>query len=138
MSLAGAALGGAHAANYTLSLAGAPTTTATITAAPATAVTLGGTLAANDRAYDGTAVATGSAAGLTLAGVTGGDQVSVPDVEADADRRRVDPLRHRAQHARRMGEGVGAGEDRRKVLEGDRHPEALGVPGDRGERASLG
>ena len=63
--------------------------------------------------------------------------LSVPDVEAEADRRRADPLRHRAQHARRVGERVGAWEDRCEVLEGDRHPEALGAPRDRGERARL-
>ena len=32
-------------------------------------------------------------------------------------------------HAWRVGEGLGAGEDRCQVLERDRHPEALGAPG---------
>lgn len=80
VSLATASLAGADAANYGVSLAGAPTTTASITAAPTTTLTLGGTIAANDRVYDGTTAATGTTTGLTLVGVTSGDQVSIASV----------------------------------------------------------
>ncbi|MDF1505191.1 YDG domain-containing protein [Roseisolibacter sp. H3M3-2] len=82
VSLAAASLAGPDAANYTLSLLGAPTTTASITAvAPAGGtLTIGGALAAHDKVYDATTAATGSAAGLALVGVQGGHQVSIAGV----------------------------------------------------------
>jgi hypothetical protein len=82
VTLTAAPLAGADAGNYTVSLAGAPTATASITAAPVatTTVTLAGQLAADDKVYDGTTAATGSAAGLTLVGVLPGDQVTIAAV----------------------------------------------------------
>lgn len=77
VSILGATLGGANASNYALSLAGAPTALANITA---TVLTLGGTFTANDKIYDGTVAATGNTAGLTLAGVPLGAQVSIGSV----------------------------------------------------------
>ena len=74
VSIFGATLGGANASNYALSLVGAPTALANITA---TVLTLGGTFTANDKIYDGTVAATGNTAGLTLAGVPLGAQVSI-------------------------------------------------------------
>ena len=50
-----------------------------------------------------------------------------PDVEAEADGRRGDPLRHRPQDQRGEGEGVRARVDGREVLEGDDHAETLGA-----------
>jgi hypothetical protein len=79
ISLTAAGLTGPHAANYTMSLAGAPTTTADITSA-GSAVTLGGSFTAADRVYDGTATATGATGALTLVGVTAPDQVTIASV----------------------------------------------------------
>lgn len=79
VSIAAATLAGARASNYTLSLAGAPTTTASITAVGG-AVTIGGTLAANDKPYDGTTTATGTTTGLALAGVQPGHVVAIGSV----------------------------------------------------------
>lgn len=72
---ASSSLSGAQAANYTLSLGGAPTTTATITPralsiANASAVT---------RSYDGTDTVT--IAGATLEGVITGDEVTLTNAE---------------------------------------------------------
>ena len=50
VSLTGSSIGGAAAGNYTLSLAGAPTTTASITTAT---LTITGTFTAHDKIYDG-------------------------------------------------------------------------------------
>jgi hypothetical protein len=74
VSITSATLGGSMADNYTLSLTGAPTTTADITAA---SVTVTGVLAANDKVYDRTTVATGDLSGLVLSGVVGEDDVSI-------------------------------------------------------------
>ncbi len=79
VTLSGAALAGAAATNYTLNLTGAPTTTASITAAGGT-VTLGGSFTAHDKVYDGTTAATGTTSGLTLVGVNGADQVTIASV----------------------------------------------------------
>jgi hypothetical protein len=79
VTLTAASLGGAAATNYSLSLAGAPTTTANITASGGT-VTIVGSFTANDRVYDGTTAATGTTSGLALAGVAGADQVTIASV----------------------------------------------------------
>jgi hypothetical protein len=76
VSLTAASLAGAGAPNYTLDLAGAPTTVASITSAGGT-VTVGGSFTASDKTYDGTTTATGTTASLTLSGVSGGDQVTI-------------------------------------------------------------
>lgn len=79
VSLTAASLSGADAANYSLSLVGAPTTTASITTAGGT-VTVAGTFTATDKVYDRTVAATGNTSGLSLNGVNGGDQVSIASV----------------------------------------------------------
>ena len=71
VSLTGSSLGGVDAANYTLSLVGAPTTTADITARE---LTVTGAVA-DEKVYDGTTDADMS--GATLVGVVGGDDVSL-------------------------------------------------------------
>ena len=72
VSLTGSTLAGTDAGNYTLSLAGAPTTTADITAK---GLTVAGGAVANDKVYDGTTDAT--ILGSSLVGVVGGDDVSL-------------------------------------------------------------
>lgn len=74
VTLTSAALTGAAAGNYALSLVGAPTTTASITAA---AVRVGGSFLANDKVYSGTTTATGNLSGLVLEGVITGDTVTI-------------------------------------------------------------
>jgi len=74
-------LGGANASSYSVNLSGAPTATASITAAPSGGtVTIGGSFTANDRAYNGLTSATGNTAGLTLVGVNSPDNVSIASV----------------------------------------------------------
>jgi hypothetical protein len=116
VSITAASLTGAAASNYTVGVAGAPTTTASITAVPVVptppvipvppviptppvtptppvvpvvpvvpvptggTLTLGGSFTAADRTYDGTTAATGTTTGLTLVGVSGGDQVAITGV----------------------------------------------------------
>ena len=74
VNLTGSSIGGAAAGNYTLSLAGAPTTTASITTAT---LTITGTFTANGKTYDGATSATINANSLTLSGVVGGDVVTL-------------------------------------------------------------
>ena len=76
VSITAATIGGASAGNYTVSVTGAPTTTADITTSSA-ALTIGGTLSANDKVYDGSITAIGTTTGLTLLGVNGGDSVTI-------------------------------------------------------------
>lgn len=79
VSLSAANLTGGDAGNYTLSVSGAPTTTASITSAGGT-VTIGGSFTANNKTYDGTVTATGSTSGLTLIGVNPSDVVTIAGV----------------------------------------------------------
>ena len=79
VSLDAPSLTGADAGNYTLNLAGAPTTTASITSANSP-LTIGGSFTANDKVYDGTVTATGTTGGLTLVGVTSPDEVTIASV----------------------------------------------------------
>jgi hypothetical protein len=79
VTLGAATLTGATAANYALSLVGAPTTIASITAAGG-AVTIAGSFTASDKTHDGTVAATGNTAGLTLAGVQPGHTVGIASV----------------------------------------------------------
>src|ERR1019366_4064172 len=74
VSLTRSALGGADAAKYTLSLAGAPTTTASITAKT---LTIGGSFTAHDKPFDNTTAASINANGLTLVGKVGADVVTL-------------------------------------------------------------
>jgi hypothetical protein len=67
-------LQGTDAGKYTLSLAGAPTTTANITAKE---LKIGGTFTAQNKPYDGTDNATINANNLTLTGVETGDDVTL-------------------------------------------------------------
>ncbi|MDD4400071.1 MAG: YDG domain-containing protein [Dysgonamonadaceae bacterium] len=67
--------------NYSLSLTGAPTTTANITAKE---LTIGGTFTANNKAYDKTTLATINANSLSLTGVVEGDTVTLTPVLAFA------------------------------------------------------
>ncbi len=80
VNIASATLVGAEALNYTLSLVDAPSTTAAITSAGPTTLTVGGTLSANSRMYDGTSVASGSASGLTLHGISDGHDVQIGSI----------------------------------------------------------
>ena len=80
----GAVLGGAKGANYTLSLDGAPTATATITRR---SVTIAG-VEATSRVYDGTT--TVALSGGALVGVLGSDEVTLPEVmTGTADQKNV-------------------------------------------------
>ncbi len=79
VTIAGVTLGGADAANYTVSLAGAPTATANITARP---LTIGGSFTANNKTYDGSTSATIATNSLTLSNVVGSDDVSLTSVVA--------------------------------------------------------
>jgi hypothetical protein len=73
VSLAGSTLAGADAGNYTLSLTGAPTATANITAK---ALTVTGIVAKN-RSYDGTNVASLNTTANSLVGVLGSEIVKL-------------------------------------------------------------
>jgi hypothetical protein len=66
------------------------------------------------------------------------DDVRVPQVQAQPDPRRADPVRECAQHARRVGEPLRAREGGGEVLDRDRDPEPLGSRGEPRERARLG
>jgi hypothetical protein len=78
VSITGASLGGAGAGNYTVSTAGAPTTTADITALT---LTIGGSFTASNKVYDGTTAATIDATGLLLVGtIVSGDVVTLDAV----------------------------------------------------------
>ena len=74
VSLTGSTLGGADAAKYAISFAGAPTTTAAITAKT---LTVGGSFTANDKPFDNTTAATINANSLTLVGKVGADVVTL-------------------------------------------------------------
>lgn len=76
VSLSAANLTGGDAGNYTLTLSGAPTATASITSAGGT-LTIGGAFTANDKVYDGAVTATGTTTGLTLIGVNAPDVVTI-------------------------------------------------------------
>lgn len=78
VSLSAASLTGGDAGNYSLSLSGAPTTTANITPVGGP-VTISGTLRADNKVYDRTTNATGTLSGLTLVGVSGGHQVAISE-----------------------------------------------------------
>ncbi len=85
VSLAGAStLGGGRAGNYTLSLTGAPTASASITAK---GLAVGGDFTADDKIYDGTTAASIDASGLTLPDVLADDagQVTLNAVAAFDD-----------------------------------------------------
>jgi hypothetical protein len=69
VSLTAASLTGSANANYTVTVTGAPTTTANITSV---ALTIGGSFIADNKVYDATVAATGNTAGLTLAGSPAG------------------------------------------------------------------
>jgi hypothetical protein len=80
VSLSDPVLGGANAANYTVTASGAPTTTASITRAPLSIVVQNGqTFAVNDKVYDGTTAATiiDPATTLGLDGVVGSENVTL-------------------------------------------------------------
>ncbi len=79
VSLTAADLGGADEANYSLSLTGAPTTTAEITALE---LTIGGSFTAQNKAYDGTTAATIDENNLTLLTPVTGDDVQLTGVTA--------------------------------------------------------
>ncbi|MDD2245184.1 MAG: YDG domain-containing protein [Dysgonamonadaceae bacterium] len=81
VSLTGSSIAGAAVANYSLSLEGAPTTTANITAKP---LTLDGSFTANNKVYDKTTDATINANSITLTGVESGDSVILTPVLAFA------------------------------------------------------
>jgi hypothetical protein len=83
--ITGVTLGGAEAARYDVSLVGAPTATASITARP---LTVGGSFTVADRTFDGTTTATIATSALTVVGVVGSDDVALTGVTAafaDAD-----------------------------------------------------
>ena len=75
-------LGGTKASKYILSLNGAPTATANITAKT---LTVGGSFTANSKIYDGTDTATFQSNNLTLIDVINGDTVTLNAVIAFAD-----------------------------------------------------
>ncbi len=79
---ASSTLGGSSAGNYTLSLTGAPTKTANITAKT---LTVGGSFTASNKTYDGTTAASVAANNLTLSGIVSGDTVTLTPVAAFAN-----------------------------------------------------
>ncbi len=82
VSLTGSSLTGTDASNYILSLMGAPTATADITARE---LTIGGTFTANNKVYDGTTYATIVLNNLTLLTVAGSDNVTLTAMAAFSD-----------------------------------------------------
>ena len=74
VSLSTPVLGGADAANYTVTATGSPTTTANITKAP---LTIGGSFTASNKAYDGNTAATIATDSLVLNGVVGAENVTL-------------------------------------------------------------
>ena len=82
VSLTGSTLTGADAGNYTLSLSGAPVTTADITVRE---LTIGGTFTANNKVYDGTTAASIVTNNLTLLTVAGSDDVTLTAVAVFSD-----------------------------------------------------
>ncbi len=70
-------LAGSQAGLYTVSLAGAPTATASITAIP---LTIGGSFQAHEKLYDGTTAVTIASNALSLVGVRDGDNVVLTGV----------------------------------------------------------
>ena len=89
VSLTQVTLTGDDADQYAVSLAGAPTTTATITPRPAT---LSGDFEVADRVYDGTTAAEVVAATLTVESVLGDDEVTVTPRAAFAQRQVGDDI----------------------------------------------
>ena len=83
VSLTGLSIAGPDASNYTLSLAGTPTSSADITAR---VLTIGGTFTANDKVYDGTTAATIADNSLTLLTLVSGDVVNLNAVAAFSDK----------------------------------------------------
>ena len=65
------------------------------------------------------------------------DHVRVADVQAEAHRRGVDPLRQRAERQWVRRDRLRAREDRREVLQGDADAEPFGDEREPGERARL-
>ncbi len=80
VSIISVALLGDRAPNYTVSVVGAPTTTASIISAGPAMLTVGGTLVANSRVYDGTTTATGTVSGLVLQGIAPGHDVQIGSI----------------------------------------------------------
>jgi hypothetical protein len=72
-------LAGVNAGTYSVSLSGAPTTTASITAK---ALAIGGAFTAGNKISDGTTTATITTNGLTLTGIAHSDDVSLTGVAA--------------------------------------------------------
>ena len=83
VSLVGSSITGVDAANYSLSLTGAPTSPADITAK---ILTIGGTFGAGNKVYDGTTAATISTNSLTLLTKIGSDDVSLTPVAVFANK----------------------------------------------------
>ena len=80
VTIVSAGIEGADAGNYEISLTGAPTTNATITAIE---VTISGEITVSDKEYDGTTGAIIENNNLTLEGVIGGDDVELINVVAE-------------------------------------------------------
>jgi len=74
VSITSASLNGADAADYELSLSGAPTTTADISAKQ---ISIGGSFTVSNKDYDGNTTATISQNNLSLIGIEGADNVSL-------------------------------------------------------------
>ncbi|NVO11079.1 MAG: T9SS type A sorting domain-containing protein [Bacteroidales bacterium] len=87
VNLTGSSLLGTDIANYTLSMVGAPTTTANITAKE---LTIGGSFTAEDKVYDGTTDATIDQNNLTLITKISGDDVVLTPVLVFADKNVID------------------------------------------------
>jgi len=77
VNITSADISGSDISNYTLSLSGAPTTTADITEKE---LTIGGTFTANDKTYNALTDATFASNALTLNGIVGGDVVSFDNI----------------------------------------------------------
>jgi hypothetical protein len=83
VSLTGSTISGADAANYTLSLTGAPTSTANITAKE---LTVGGTFTASNKTYDGLTAAVIGTNSLTLPAKVVSDVVTLDAVAVFANK----------------------------------------------------
>lgn len=77
VSITSATITGTNAANYSLSLTGAPASQADITARE---LSIGGSFSANDKIYDGTTDATINTNSLNLTNIAGSDDVSLTDI----------------------------------------------------------
>jgi len=82
VSISSAALNGSDAANYTVSVSGAPTSSATITAK---SLSLSGSFTAKNKVYDGNVTAEVNVANVSLSGIIGTEDVGIAEFTIEFD-----------------------------------------------------